>query len=168
MGDHKANNIRLSGILPTLRMMMGCFAGFCSSRFLKYGEQAHKIILWAFVCWPWTPIVESFYAGHVLQYLLVEYMYLSCDGHITEALLIPEVFEWGDHVGLEIVPAKAELLVVSHREEQTLDGSAIRTNFLKGNSYSDNHNRNFTPVQNLDMLKGHSTAIMHLWRKSQA
>ena len=34
--------------------MIGCFAGFCSNKFLKYGEQAHKIILWAFVCWPWT------------------------------------------------------------------------------------------------------------------
>ena len=42
--------------------------------------------------------------------------YLSRDGHITEAFLIPEVFEGGDHVGLEVIPAKAELLVVSHGE----------------------------------------------------
>ena len=42
--------------------------------------------------------------------------YLSCNGHITEAFLIPEVFEGGDHVGLEVVPAEAELLVVGHGE----------------------------------------------------
>ena len=33
----------------SLRMMIGCFAGFCSSKFLKYGLQAQRIILWAFV-----------------------------------------------------------------------------------------------------------------------
>ena len=41
-------------------------------------------------------------------------IYLSCDGDIAEALFIPEVFEGGDHVGLEVVPAEAELLVVGH------------------------------------------------------
>ena len=42
--------------------------------------------------------------------------YLSCNGYIAEALLIPEVFEGGNHVGLEVIPAKAELLVISHGE----------------------------------------------------
>ena len=42
--------------------------------------------------------------------------YLSCNGHIAEALLIPEVFEGGNHVGLEVIPAKAELLVIGHGE----------------------------------------------------
>ena len=40
--------------------------------------------------------------------------YLSCNGHITEAFLIPEVFEGGNHVGLEIVPSQTELLLVIH------------------------------------------------------
>ena len=42
--------------------------------------------------------------------------YLGCNSHIAEALFIPEVFEGGDHVGLEVVPAEAELLVVGHGE----------------------------------------------------
>ena len=42
--------------------------------------------------------------------------YLSGNGHITEALLISEVFEGGNHVGLEVIPAEAELLVISHGE----------------------------------------------------
>ena len=40
--------------------------------------------------------------------------YLGSDGHITEALLVPEVLEGGDHVGLEVIPPKTELLIVSH------------------------------------------------------
>ena len=47
--------------------------------------------------------------------------YLGCNGHIAEALFISKVFEGGNHVGLEIIPAKAELLIVSHHEEQTSD-----------------------------------------------
>ena len=33
------------------------------------------------------------------------------DGDVTERLLVPQVFEGRHHVGLEIVPAEAELLV---------------------------------------------------------
>ena len=40
---------------------------------------------------------------------------LGGDGDVTEALLVPEVFEGGDHVGLEVVPSQTELLVVRHR-----------------------------------------------------
>ena len=36
---------------------------------------------------------------------------LSSDGDVTEGLLVPEVFEGGHHVSLEIVPAETELLV---------------------------------------------------------
>ena len=36
------------------------------------------------------------------------------DGHIRERLLVPQVLEAGHHVSLEVVPAEAELLVVSH------------------------------------------------------
>ena len=39
---------------------------------------------------------------------------LGGDGHVAEGLLIPQVLEAGDHVGLEIIPAEAELLVVRH------------------------------------------------------
>ena len=40
--------------------------------------------------------------------------HLGSDGHITEALLVPEVLEGGHHVGLEVIPPKTELLIVSH------------------------------------------------------
>ena len=36
------------------------------------------------------------------------------DRHVCERLLVPEVFEGGDHVGLEIVPSQAELLLIVH------------------------------------------------------
>ena len=35
-------------------------------------------------------------------------------GHVAEGLLVPQMLEGGDHVGLEIIPAEAELLVVRH------------------------------------------------------
>ena len=41
-------------------------------------------------------------------------IYLGGNGHVTEALFIPEMFEGGDHVGLEIVPAETKLLFLSH------------------------------------------------------
>ena len=39
-------------------------------------------------------------------------------GHVREGLLVPEVLERGDHVGLEVIPPQAELLLVarSHRK----------------------------------------------------
>ena len=37
------------------------------------------------------------------------------DGDVGEGLLVPEVLEAGHHVGLEVVPSKAELLLVVHR-----------------------------------------------------
>ena len=40
--------------------------------------------------------------------------HLCGNGDITEALLIPEMFEGGDHVGLEIVPSETELLLLGH------------------------------------------------------
>ena len=40
--------------------------------------------------------------------------YLGGNGDVAEALLISQVLERGDHVGLEVVPAEAELLVVRH------------------------------------------------------
>jgi len=43
----------------SLRMMMGCLAGFSSNRALKYGEQAERIILWALQLWPSQARVTS-------------------------------------------------------------------------------------------------------------
>ena len=34
--------------------------------------------------------------------------------NVTEGLLIPQVFEGGHHVGLEVVPSQAELLLIVH------------------------------------------------------
>jgi len=36
------------------------------------------------------------------------------DGHIRERLLVPEVLEAGHHVGLEVVPSQAKLLLIVH------------------------------------------------------
>ena len=36
------------------------------------------------------------------------------EGHVTEGLLVPQVLEGGHHVGLEVVPAETELLLVIH------------------------------------------------------
>jgi len=36
------------------------------------------------------------------------------DRHVSERLLVPEVLERGDHVGLEVVPSQAKLLLVLH------------------------------------------------------
>merc|ERR1719206_635035 len=54
---------------------------------------------------------------------------LGSDGHITEALLVPEVLEGGDHVGLEVIPPKTELLIVSHGVliTMTLDTTLLRS-----------------------------------------
>ena len=48
---------------------------------------------------------------------LVSLAALSVAGNrnVTEGLLISQVFEGGHHVGLEVVPSKAELLLVVHR-----------------------------------------------------
>ena len=37
------------------------------------------------------------------------------DGHVRKGLLVPQVLEAGHHVGLEVVPSEAELLLVVHR-----------------------------------------------------
>jgi len=39
---------------------------------------------------------------------------VTCDGDVSERFLIPEVLEAGDHVGLEVVPSQAKLLLVIH------------------------------------------------------
>ena len=51
---------------------------------------------------------------HALQHATGNKGYLGGNGDVAEALLISQVLERGDHVGLEVVPAEAELLVVGH------------------------------------------------------
>ena len=34
--------------------------------------------------------------------------------YVSEGLLVPQVFERSDHIGLEIVPPKTELLLIVH------------------------------------------------------
>ena len=46
--------------------------------------------------------------------------YLGGNGDVTEALLISQVLERGDHVSLEVVPAEAELLVVRHYGQEVV------------------------------------------------
>ena len=45
-----------------------------------------------------------------------DYHYLSSNGDVAKTFFIPQVFEGGNHVGLEVVPTEAELLVISHGE----------------------------------------------------
>ena len=51
---------------------------------------------------------------HTLQHATGNGDYLCCNGDVAEALLISQVLERGDHVGLEVVPAEAELLIIGH------------------------------------------------------
>ena len=51
---------------------------------------------------------------HALQHATGNKGYLGGNGDVTEALLISQVLERGDHVSLEVIPAQAELLVVGH------------------------------------------------------
>ena len=58
---------------------------------------------------------------------------LSGNGHVTERLLVSQVFEGGHHVGLEIVPAETELLVTlvgRHLEKEIV---LLTTNLQKDN-----------------------------------
>ena len=68
---------------------------------------------------------------------------LGGDGDITEGLLIPQVLERGNHIGLKVVPSKAELLIVpSHLKKlacylivcnkaNSLNGGIMIENFKK-------------------------------------
>ena len=39
---------------------------------------------------------------------------ITGDCNVSEGLLVSEMLEGGDHVGLEVVPSQAELLLVVH------------------------------------------------------
>ena len=51
---------------------------------------------------------------------------LSGDGHVAEGLLVPQMLEGGDHVGLEVVPAETKLLIIGRHP-----GSLERREILK-------------------------------------
>ena len=57
---------------------------------------------------------------HALQHATGNKGYLGGNGYVAEALLISQVLERGDHVGLEVVPAEAELLVVIHYGQEVV------------------------------------------------
>ena len=57
---------------------------------------------------------------HALQHATGNKGYLGGNGDVTEALLISQVLERGDHVSLEVVPAEAELLVVRHYGQEVV------------------------------------------------
>ena len=57
---------------------------------------------------------------HALQHATGNKGYLGGNGDVTEALLISQVLERGDHVSLEVVPAEAELLVVRHYVQEVV------------------------------------------------
>ena len=57
---------------------------------------------------------------HALQHATGNKGYLGGNGDVAEALLISQVLERGDHVGLEVVPAETELLVVSHYGQEVM------------------------------------------------
>ena len=57
---------------------------------------------------------------HALQHATGNKGYLGGNGDVAEALLISQVLERGDHVGLEVVPAEAELLVVIHYGQEVV------------------------------------------------
>jgi len=42
---------------------------------------------------------------------------IAGNSHVSEGLFIPEMFEGGDHVGLEVVPSEAELLLIINHGE---------------------------------------------------
>ena len=84
---------------------MGCLAGFCSSRFLKYGLQRKAVAKLG------QYLIKIIPAGTQNHLVSLGVLALSSDSDVTEGLLVPEVFEGGHHVSLEIVPAETELLV---------------------------------------------------------
>ena len=83
---------------------MGCLAGFCSSRFLKYGLQRKAAKLGQY-------LIKIIPAGTQNHLVSLGVLALSGDGDVTERFLVPQVFERRNHVGLEVIPAETELLV---------------------------------------------------------
>ena len=91
----------------SFRMMMGCLAGFCSSRFLKYGLQRKAAKLGQY-------LIKIIPAGTQNHLVSLGVLALSGDGDVTERLLVPQMFERSNHIGLEIIPAETELLLIIH------------------------------------------------------
>ena len=91
-------------------MMMGCLAGF-SSRSAWWNEyEIYRGPQVASQCH-----LEVGAAGRQDHLVGLGALTVTGNGHIRERLLVPEVLEAGHHVGLEVVPSEAELLLVVHR-----------------------------------------------------
>ena len=63
---------------------------------------------------------------NALQHATGNRDYLGGNGDVAEALLISQVLERGDHIGLEVVPTEAELLVVSHFGQEVVKLVALQ------------------------------------------
>ena len=103
---------------------MGCLAGFCSSRFLKYGLKGETVKRVDKMTKPKSP------AGTQNHLVSLGVLALSGNGDVTERLLVSQVFEGRNHVGLEIIPAEAELLitlVTGHLEIKTVKCWSLKT-----------------------------------------
>ena len=57
---------------------------------------------------------EIWAAGRENHLVCLGALTITGQGHICEGLLIPQVLEGGHHVGLEVVPSEAKLLLVIH------------------------------------------------------
>ena len=61
-------------------------------------------------------VLEIWAAGAQDHLVGLGVLTLGGNSHVTEGLLVPQMLERCDHVGLEIIPAQAKLLIVSHCE----------------------------------------------------
>ena len=107
---------------------MGCLAGFCSSRFLKYGLRGKTVVRWD-NCIK-IPKLPASAQNHLVSLGVLAF---GGDGDVTERLLVPQVFEGRHHVGLEIVPAETELLVTLVGRHLEKENVLLTTNLQKDN-----------------------------------
>ena len=110
----------------SFRMMMGCLAGFCSSRFLKYGLRGKTVVRWD-NCIKLAKLPASA-QNHLVSLGVLAF---GGDGDVTERLLVPKVFEGGHHVSLEVVPAETELLVTLVGRHLEKEKVLLNTNLQK-------------------------------------
>ena len=86
------------------------FKGFMLNRF----TETKPSVLFSYTCY------KNYWCTIESLCLLISYeKVISYQGNICEWLLIPQVFERRDHVGLEVIPSEAKLLLVAlcHFEE---------------------------------------------------
>ena len=60
-------------------------------------------------------------AGRENHFVSLGALAVTGEGDVTEGLLIPQVLEGGHHVGLEVVPTEAKLLLIIHYDRFFLE-----------------------------------------------